>query len=671
MPPIDAPGPRPGQPVPFDDVAMEGQDKADTTAEEDEEPPTEEAPSTRSSFYYPGYYNPKPYIQHLLLHEDRLMVVVGGYGAEYRPVDYTDTDSMPILSSNRGTRIRLYKITGRGLVEMVSEQDIHGNFQAVRAVNGQAHVVTSSHMDIYTHLLNPISVYNVQAEADEGYLETATRIATDKIPAFVSKLVTELSDVTGSMPNLFRVSLMQTDATKDVESILSENDYLNSVVLVNSFDMTSDDTEIQFVSSGAMLPSSWVQVYSSLDTIILASTIYENDPMARLSTQSTHLMGIALDGASSSPKSIGTVEGSILNPRSVDVVGNVLRVATTVREQTFWVFDDFAEDIVESEEPARDDEQVEEEEVDRTQNFIVTLDLDAPDGTMNELDRLDLGKPNEAFTAVRFFDNIAYAVTFLQRDPLYVLDLSDPSNLVILSELDITGYSGYLHPLNEDNTMILGLGEEADEEGEILGLMISVFDITDSANPKVAHRHIVEQDKNTYSYSEGLWDFMAIRYAFGRLYIPLDINNWEDPSQTFHGFAVFVADENGIEEECRINHASWSGDAPGVFPVEEEFEMEAEDSDGEEMEESSSSEPLPDVDGDTMEEEPFFPRPGGSDVCFYCGGPSLARRSFIFNGNLMTTNGPTIRATDLETCTEVWALDISNDETKECCGWWW
>lgn len=87
-----------------------------------------------------------------------------------------------------------------------------------------------------------------------------------------------------------------------------------------------------------------------------------------------------------------------------------------------------------------------------------------------------LGKPNELFTAVRFFDNVAYAVTFERTDPFYVLDMKDPYNLDVLAEVEISGFSTYLHSMNDKNCLILAIGQEADENGRVLGLQLTVFD---------------------------------------------------------------------------------------------------------------------------------------------------------------------------------------------------
>jgi hypothetical protein len=69
----------------------------------------------------------------------------------------------------------------------------------------------------------------------------------------------------------------------------------------------------------------------------------------------------------------------------------------------------------------------------------------------------------ERIYAVRFIGDVGYVVTFRETDPLYTLDLSDPSDPTVVGELKILGYSAYLHPMGDD--LLLGVGQDADLQG--------------------------------------------------------------------------------------------------------------------------------------------------------------------------------------------------------------
>lgn len=90
----------------------------------------------------------------------------------------------------------------------------------------------------------------------------------------------------------------------------------------------------------------------------------------------------------------------------------------------------------------------------------------------------------ESIYAAKFLPNRAYVVTYLNHDPLFVIDLSDEKNPKILGQVEISGYSDYLHVY--DDNLILGVGYETDDEtGEVMGIKLTMFDCSNPANPKV------------------------------------------------------------------------------------------------------------------------------------------------------------------------------------------
>ncbi|MEJ2610132.1 MAG: beta-propeller domain-containing protein [Candidatus Thiodiazotropha sp.] len=169
----------------------------------------------------------------------------------------------------------------------------------------------------------------------------------------------------------------------------------------------------------------------------------------------------------------------------------------------------------------------------------VTLLREAENGGRLEVaGRLDnLGRPGEALYASRFLGDRGYLVTFKKVDPLYVLDLSDPENPVSLGELEVSGYSDYLHPVGEN--YLLGIGKEAiddenstDREGLgfawYQGVKVSLFDVTDPTTPTEVNS-IVLGGRGTTS------NILTEHHAFAslsqtdqlpmRFSIPLDLYN--------------------------------------------------------------------------------------------------------------------------------------------------
>ena len=61
-------------------------------------------------------------------------------------------------------------------------------------------------------------------------------------------------------------------------------------------------------------------------------------------------------------------------------------------------------------------------------------------------------EPDEEFKSSRYIEDKLYLVTWHEIDPLFVVDLEDIKNPQILGELEIPGYSKYLHPLKKEGS---------------------------------------------------------------------------------------------------------------------------------------------------------------------------------------------------------------------------
>jgi len=140
-----------------------------------------------------------------------------------------------------------------------------------------------------------------------------------------------------------------------------------------------------------------------------------------------------------------------------------------------------------------------------------------------ERGRLDGLGPDEQIYAVRYFGDIATVVTFRQTDPLYVLDLADPARPQLLGELKIPGFSTYLHPVGDDR--LLGVGHDADSTGRVVGVQLSLFDLTDLSAPTQVDRLSLGE-----GHSPALDDARAFGYDPERRLAVLPFTSWEQRS---------------------------------------------------------------------------------------------------------------------------------------------
>ena len=109
-----------------------------------------------------------------------------------------------------------------------------------------------------------------------------------------------------------------------------------------------------------------------------------------------------------------------------------------------------------------------------------------------KLGEVELGHGERLF-ATRFDGSKVYVVTYRQVDPLWVVDLSDPARPRIAGELQVPGWSTYLHPLG-NRLLTMGIDDVNGRRASV-----SLFDVHDAAVPRLLSR--VSLGDN-YSWSE-------------------------------------------------------------------------------------------------------------------------------------------------------------------------
>ena len=313
------------------------------------------------------------------------------------------------------------------------------------------------------------------------------------------------------------------------------------------------------VEKSFMLGSSQT-MYVSKNNIFLASAHYPYYPLlyrnqgdvSSLNDQETTILHkISIITGDISYIAQGEVPGHILNQFSMDEHNGFFRIATTVGNN--W-----GEDT-------------------QSSNNIYILDEN-----LKQVSQIENIAPGESIYAARFLGDRAYLVTFVQVDPLFTIDLSDPYNPRILGELKIPGYSEYLHPLDENH--IIGIGKEVDPSIDadkvhtpgaiyytaILGLKLAIFDVSDIENP-VEEAKIVIGDRGTDS--PALYDHKAFLFDREKELLVIPVSLYEITQEvkdryinssgteelfgefTFQGAYVYgLSLDSGFEYKGRITH---------------------------------------------------------------------------------------------------------------------
>lgn len=215
----------------------------------------------------------------------------------------------------------------------------------------------------------------------------------------------------------------------------------------------------------------------------------------------------------------GTFEGYLDSQFSIDEYDNYLRIATTLgygdeATNTLYIFNENLEEVSKIEDIAK----------------------------------------GERIYSVRFMGKVGYVVTFEQVDPLFVIDLSDPYKPEIKGELEMPGYSSYLHPYDE--THIIGIGHNVKSNGyggvTNTNMKMAMFDVSDLSNPKEMFSIDIG---DAYVYSELEYNHKALFYSKTKNLIGFAYTNSSSNYRySTNEFVLYDIDlENGFVEHGKIS----------------------------------------------------------------------------------------------------------------------
>jgi inhibitor of cysteine peptidase len=225
------------------------------------------------------------------------------------------------------------------------------------------------------------------------------------------------------------------------------NNYLGFTTFVglNIADDAQEPTNMTIMTGGASC------MYVSLNDIYV--TYPSSDG------QGTDIYRVHINGTAITPIAQGKVPGNVINQYSMDEYNGYFRLATTG-----WT-----------------------NGIQQNNVYVLNMSL----AVVGSLENLATG---ENLHSARFMGDKCYLVTFVQTDPLFVIDLSQPANPRVLGLLKIPGYSDYLHPYDE--THLIGVGKETVEasEGDFAwyqGLKLSLFDVSNVNEPTQLSQYVI------------------------------------------------------------------------------------------------------------------------------------------------------------------------------------
>lgn len=202
----------------------------------------------------------------------------------------------------------------------------------------------------------------------------------------------------------------------------------------------------------------------------------------------------------------GGVDGYILNQFSMDEHQGFLRTATTIDRRV--------------NDPVNPWGRIE------TKNRVSVLAEQA--GALVVVGATPDLAEDERVQSARFIGEKGFLVTFEQIDPLFTLDLSNPTNPRVIGELKVPGFSSYIHPLGQNHLLTIGVHlPEPDAQGRVdwsqRAMKLTIFDVTNFARPV----ELFTRNVGTSSgWSEAGWEHKAFNYFPERQMLAIPFSDW-------------------------------------------------------------------------------------------------------------------------------------------------
>lgn len=379
-------------------------------------------------------------------------------GATVEDAPVSDT-SYPAPPFDAGTTLTRVSLADPAKPEVVETTSVEGSYVSARMIDGRVRVVVQSQPQIMTDVFS--------GGPDDARAALRELRGEDLLPRAATG--DEVSTLGGCDDVLLMESVAMPDPAEptigDVAvDVAWPEPQLGTVTAVTIGDTLADLAPVSVQGNAET-------VYASATSLYVAAGSWDT---AGTRTD-VHRFDLTGDGGAVYTGS-GRTPGHLLNQFSLSERGGALRVVTTVADPQFG-----------------------------SSARLTVLDTDGD--TLDEIGHLDGMGLGEQVKSVRFLEDLGYVVTFRTTDPLYALDLSDPTAPRLLGELKIPGFSEYLHPIGDG--MLLGVGREADPEtGTDTGFKISLFDVSDPLEMAEVDQIVIPEAWSQVSgdHKAFLWD---------------------------------------------------------------------------------------------------------------------------------------------------------------------
>ena len=423
-------------------------------------------------------------------------------------------------------------ISDRTAPEVDRELYIEGYYHTARMVDGTVRSVTHNYanFDGLRYWVDlPSEYWEIENEEDriaawQFHLQETIQHNQDVINGLtLADFAPQMYEMTES--GIASLPITSEDCSEFAASTDSVSKGFTSII---TFQLLDSDVEMEVDH----IASSWVHVYASQDMLILAEPandwwwFWQNTDFD--DATNIHAFDIS-DTTTTTYVASGRIDGTVQDQFSISEYNGVIRVATTEDAWGRW----WLEGTEEWTGPSNNVFTLEVSESCTCTSYFTYAGetmCSVSECTVDSPELIPLGHigdiaPDERIWSARFVGDRAYLVTFETIDPLWVIDLSDPTNPTILGELEVPGVSTYIHPVDENTLLTIGIGPGEDGLGLDWSMtQISLFDVSDPTNPTLADSLPLSPaytDENcddvrtcgwSWSWSEATYEHKAFTY---------------------------------------------------------------------------------------------------------------------------------------------------------------
>lgn len=377
----------------------------------------------------------------------------------------TDGSHIYLLSGNEVFIMEAYPPEGAELLSKITFNDTHpigifvdGNRLAVIGYQS-AYSYRGYYGDFYSDTKTFANIYDISNKTApvllRDFVISGNYFNSRMIGEYVYFIISQNAQVineTVILPKIYSEQNVKEIGATSIQYFNTSDSYFlfTTIVAMNVQDITKEPTNKTILLGGASC------MYVSLNNIFITFPKWGSPDI--YGSESTLICRIQIENDTIEPMAEGEVPGYVLNQFSMDENGNHFRIATTTGHVSRTL----------------------DQATSKNHVYILDMDLDI-------VGRLEDLAPGEKIYSARFMGERCYLVTFKKIDPLFVIDLGEPTDPIVLGKLKIPGYSDYLHPYDENH--IIGVGKhtvEADE-GDFAwyqGVKISLFDVSNVSDPR-------------------------------------------------------------------------------------------------------------------------------------------------------------------------------------------